>query len=1336
MGRDRVKHHGINLHLGSYCTPDKAARAWDAKALELRGPDTYLNFPGEAPATQLLSSPVGGSAHSSGRDAGGVSDGGGDGGAVADDGGPLWAMGSELMGHEAQLYRATALSLYLDPFSLGDDISAEPCGNGRSYLAKGARLPQAIPLLEELEELVVAWVWRRLGREPTLAEVALNLPPKLPTRLGARVYIVGADDPCTPLHGQHGVELSAAQEPGSSRGRQQGPLAVRGSMIGAYQCYFMHRYEARQAAPPDWYIPSLPDGTPSAVARAPGVIAAYFAHDLDRFAIDVPIHEFYPICKVDKNLHQFPDSCKAASGTDRERQLAISAFPPGRCGNIMCFVSDPRLLPTSRDNAGSSAGGHTANATIVNVRALQVPMEWLERRKRDGWGDARPAKQRRSNQRAELIDLAGGWAFPLMVTTRDVVEKDAKLRYAYDQPFWAGHEKGRVNCERAVTIAKLERQVELLQKFAENAADLSQMRAPFGGGAGGGGSGGGQSGDAGVSERGSSGDARGGGGGGAHDARDGYHAPRIDGGAEGGGGESSDARGGASGDTRNGYLALRNGGGGHDAKRGDGGRGGNGGGGYDPRDRGDGGSGDVPPSRLGYAPRDGRHDTPRDGGRHDTPRDGGRHDTPRDGGGGNGDPRNGSGGNILRRSGGGGNVVSRMGGGGKGGDENVSGGGGQGGRNMAMGDGSYSRDRGARAEVTPNMVWGSQDAPTGGRVDKCRVALHKLPFEYDARDLAEMMQPCGTVLHVRMQLHNESKSKGRGIVVFESPSSASAAVDRWNGESEPDDVAPPPVEEKGSRMSRPRPAKPFFKLPPPGPTVEVTIPVKVGAGAMLGKGGSNLKVLEDLYGSRITLMVDKMKVVCQGGQSAKAAECLRKQIKAYQKGEIGLYPHPQQCIYCLPPTSLTYSFSKYSPPTAVSQKGAGGRIMRLHSLAPDSVETNADKEADDADEDAADELAASLGGQNIGDDDGASGSDAGFDDVAGAAPDDGRGADEGAGSDSGDGGEGAEGADAAAAANPTLMQLMKRPVADGDLELICVAAKNAAAHRPAFDEIKLRFTLGKQTFYESRSPLSVDALHKDYTSAELARCPIGLDGKFKSMFNEQNKATEVTSYATWALLQGFTVKERKTSVTVHMQDYGNSEGGLTGVSAALRVDPKSGGILLRKIKSSTAKPLFMAFVHPKRSGADYRFKLLAQYVMKGGGTQGLDRQAAVDFMATAKWSPQLPERIKLPKSDRFIVDCVRVKSKTVHEGEFQGVKIRFTVSEIIDNGKPFACAGGSCPAIQAALNAGAAVPLAPLRALVAFCDAVTEQSGPRQVAVEEAPAAAATEDDVPDDWDL
>jgi hypothetical protein len=88
--------------------------------------------------------------------------------------------------------------------------------------------------------------------------------------------------------------------------------------------------------------------------------------------------------------HRFRDSCRDASEADEEHQIVVSPFPPGRWGNIVCFVNDPGttqpgLLPTSGDDAGAGGSGRglghapshqpsRANATVVNVRALAVPM--------------------------------------------------------------------------------------------------------------------------------------------------------------------------------------------------------------------------------------------------------------------------------------------------------------------------------------------------------------------------------------------------------------------------------------------------------------------------------------------------------------------------------------------------------------------------------------------------------------------------------------------------------------------------------------------------------------------------------------------------------------------------------------------------------------------------------------------------------------------------------------------------------------------------------------------------------------------------------------------------
>lgn len=43
--RAAIQHKGVKIHLGQFATEEEAARAYDKKALELRGPDARLNFP-------------------------------------------------------------------------------------------------------------------------------------------------------------------------------------------------------------------------------------------------------------------------------------------------------------------------------------------------------------------------------------------------------------------------------------------------------------------------------------------------------------------------------------------------------------------------------------------------------------------------------------------------------------------------------------------------------------------------------------------------------------------------------------------------------------------------------------------------------------------------------------------------------------------------------------------------------------------------------------------------------------------------------------------------------------------------------------------------------------------------------------------------------------------------------------------------------------------------------------------------------------------------------------------------------------------------------------------
>jgi EREBP-like factor len=87
----QIEHSGRKFALGAYATPEEAARAFDAKALELRGPAAQLNFPSKAgisdgrevgasdrPGGGGVAVPSsGGSAMAGARGSGGARDGGG-----------------------------------------------------------------------------------------------------------------------------------------------------------------------------------------------------------------------------------------------------------------------------------------------------------------------------------------------------------------------------------------------------------------------------------------------------------------------------------------------------------------------------------------------------------------------------------------------------------------------------------------------------------------------------------------------------------------------------------------------------------------------------------------------------------------------------------------------------------------------------------------------------------------------------------------------------------------------------------------------------------------------------------------------------------------------------------------------------------------------------------------------------------------------------------------------------------------------------------------------------------------------------------------------------------
>uniref|UniRef100_A0A7R9VVZ6 RRM domain-containing protein n=1 Tax=Chlamydomonas euryale TaxID=1486919 RepID=A0A7R9VVZ6_9CHLO len=109
----------------------------------------------------------------------------------------------------------------------------------------------------------------------------------------------------------------------------------------------------------------------------------------------------------------------------------------------------------------------------------------------------------------------------------------------------------------------------------------------------------------------------------------------------------------------------------------------------------------------------------------------------------------------------------------------MGGGGMSGGGGMGASRGGGGGGGGGRYEL--DSTWG-EPAALGADLDRrqCQVVVQGLPFAYTARDLTDMVVDCGTVLHARIPADDSGRSKGWGMVLFNSPSGAAACIDYWN----------------------------------------------------------------------------------------------------------------------------------------------------------------------------------------------------------------------------------------------------------------------------------------------------------------------------------------------------------------------------------------------------------------------------------------------------------------------------------------------------------------------------------------------------------------------------
>jgi len=77
----------------------------------------------------------------------------------------------------------------------------------------------------------------------------------------------------------------------------------------------------------------------------------------------------------------------------------------------------------------------------------------------------------------------------------------------------------------------------------------------------------------------------------------------------------------------------------------------------------------------------------------------------------------------------------------------------------------------------PGPVSGSGSGSGGAR----QVYVSNLPWSTSWQDLKDLFRPCGSVMRADVLLDSEGRSKGAGVVLFDSPADARKAIERMNG---------------------------------------------------------------------------------------------------------------------------------------------------------------------------------------------------------------------------------------------------------------------------------------------------------------------------------------------------------------------------------------------------------------------------------------------------------------------------------------------------------------------------------------------------------------------------
>ncbi|KAL4440298.1 hypothetical protein ABPG75_003299 [Micractinium tetrahymenae] len=250
---------------------------------------------------------------------------------------------------------------------------------------------------------------------------------------------------------------------------------------------------------------------------------------------------------------------------------------------------------------------------------------------------------------------------------------------------------------------------------------------------------------------------------------------------------------------------------------------------------------------------------------------------------------------------------------------------------------------------------------------------------------------------------------------------------------------------------------------------------------------------------------------------------------------------------------------------------------------------------------------------------------------------------------------------------------------------LVAAMDEAEAFTPAFDEVKLRFYLGRQFFYAPKGVYGSLSSKGNMSLSTMQGLTIGEKGDIKAVYSNAVPSSSVPRLRAKLEQMGFKREGTKSTATLHLiKQRGYSS---AAVGAALAV---------RKVKSGQQKLFFLTRTHGD-SAPDMRLKL-------GDAAHGTDTWAVANACQLSGG------HIHLPATHRaaFAVDKVRFKSEEVFEGTLQAGgtshALRFSLNSVSDDqGRHHWEATGSCLDLAAARGSAREEAV---QAVLGFCQAL------------------------------